>query len=287
VSPHRLIKSGQRYIKNKLKHYNSFSKINMLKPKNQIHQKDVNNNKINAKEKKQAKNKNLPNVSKKVESLVKIFSNIKNPSEREVVKKVIEICLLLKKHKAQPVLIGGFVRDLILYKFGLKKEISFKDIDLEIFNITPQQVEEVLTKNTDDSLGLVGKSFGVYKLEPGIDIALPRKESKKGVGHKDFATSFFPNLSIEEASSRRDFTCNAIAIDPFSGEILDAQGGVNDILNKTLRCVDARKFADDPLRVLRAMRFAAVLKFRVDEKTKNLCQNIDLSNISNSRIGEE
>ncbi len=237
--------------------------------------------------KNQQKSKNLPDTSKKVDSLSKILASTENLAEKRIITKVLKICLLLKKHKAKPVLIGGFVRDLILHKFGFKKEISFKDIDLEIYNIAPQKMEEVLNKNTDDSLSLVGKSFGVYKLDSGIDIALPRKESKKGVGHKDFITSFFPNLSIEEASSRRDFTCNAIAIDPFSGEIIDAHGGVNDILNKTLRCVDPKKFADDPLRVLRAMRFAAVLKFKIDDKTKKLCQNMDLSNISDSRLGEE
>ncbi len=240
--------------------------------------------------------KNIPNQTRppnkpihpaKVDNFKKIISEISSTRDKEVMQKVLGICLLMKKHKGRPVLIGGFARDLMFKKLGLRSEVDFKDIDIEIYDMAPEILEKALSHDKETELNLVGKSFGVYKMGPEIDISLPRKDSKTGIGHTGFKTSFSPKMSLKEASSRRDFTCNAIAVDPFTGEIIDEHGWVNDILEKKLRCVDKSKFAEDPLRVLRAMRFASVLEFEIEEKTKELCKKIDLSELSNSRIGEE
>lgn len=238
--------------------------------------------------------KNIPkqkptpaNHPMKVDKFQNIIKSTPSSSDQKTMKKVYGICLLMKKNKGRPVLVGGFVRDLILKKLGQRKEVSFKDIDIEIYDLHKEEVEGALSAESDELVSTVGKSYGVYKIGNEIDVSLPREEEKVGSGHKGFKTSFSDKLSIHQASSRRDFTCNAIAIDPFTGEIIDSHNGVSDILEKKLKCVDAKKFAEDPLRVLRAMRFAAVLGFDIEESTKKVCQKIDLSELSNSRIGEE
>ena len=112
----------------------------------------------------------------------------------------------------------------------------------------------------------VGESFTVYKVA-GLDVSLPRRESKTGRGHKGFAVEGDPHLSIEDAARRRDFTINAIARDPLTGAILDPFDGRADLQARRLRVVDARTFGDDSLRVLRALQFAA--RFDLDRRRRH------------------
>ena len=95
---------------------------------------------------------------------------------------------------------------------------SRKDLDIEVFGI-PQDALLPLLK----SLGRVepvGQAFPVYKLG-AIDVALPRRESKTGRGHKGFTVEGDPSMSFDEAARRRDFTINAIGWDPLTDEYLD------------------------------------------------------------------
>ncbi len=232
-----------------------------------------------------AKQSNLPKIT--VLTLKEIIDQTVSVPDKKTMQKVLDICALIKKQNGRPILIGGFVRDLVLKKFGQKSEVDFKDIDIEIYDIKPDVLESTLSEDESTTPNLVGKSFGVYKVGANIDIALPRKDSKTGEKHSDFKTKFDPKLSFKIASSRRDFTCNALGLDPFTGEIIDEHGGLKDILEKKLKHVDNKKFSEDPLRVLRAMRFASILGFSIDTKTKTLCQQIDLRFLSASRIGEE
>ena len=75
---------------------------------------------------------------------------------------------------------------------------------------------------------------------------------------------FSPDISLKEDLERRDLTCNAIAFDKESGEYIDPFGGIKDIQNKILRCVNETHFIEDPLRVLRVCRFSAQLDFDVE-----------------------
>ncbi|MCV4783896.1 hypothetical protein OFM36_31140, partial [Escherichia coli] len=67
------------------------------------------------------------------------------------------------------------------------------------------------------SLNIVGEAFAVYKLGNNLDISLPRRERKSGRGHRAFIVEGDPDMSFEEACSRRDFTINAILKDPLTG----------------------------------------------------------------------
>ncbi len=172
--------------------------------------------------------------------------------------------------------VGGFVRDRVR-----KKEN--KDVDIEVHGIYPRELEEIL-----DSLGeriAIGESFGIYNLKGySIDIAMPRKEEKRGLGHRDFDICVDPFLGTYKAAKRRDFTMNALMENVLTGEIIDHFGGVHDIEEKTIRHIDDVTFAEDPLRVLRAAQFAARFGYDVAEETIALCSKMDLSALPKERI---
>lgn len=167
--------------------------------------------------------------------------------------------------------VGGCVRD---YFLGL----SSTDFDIEVYDL-----DEAVFAQLMEQLGAVraGKSFHVYKWK-SFDLALPRTETKTGVGHTAFATA----LAKEEkrASMRRDFTMNALMINIFSGDLLDFWGGLDDLQAGLLRLIDAGKFAEDSLRVLRAMQFAARFAFKVEASTVQVCRGIGLDDLSKERV---
>jgi tRNA nucleotidyltransferase (CCA-adding enzyme) len=132
----------------------------------------------------------------------------------------------------------------------------------------------------------VGESFTVYKIAD-IDVSLPRRESKVGRGHKGFLVQGDPSLSVREAARRRDFTINAIARDPLTNEILDPYEGRHDLDARVLRMVDARTFAEDSLRVLRGVQFAARFGLTMDPATAALCRTTALDDLPAERIWGE
>jgi tRNA nucleotidyltransferase (CCA-adding enzyme) len=174
-------------------------------------------------------------------------------------------------------IVGGWVRDRLL---GL----DCKDIDLEVFGLGAAALKPLLARF--GSVNTVGESFTVYKVAD-LDVSLPRRESKVGRGHKAFAVTGDPALSIEEAARRRDFTINAISWDPLTGEYLDPFDGRADLARGVLKAVDPRTFADDSLRVLRAIQFAARFEFAIDAGTKALCRRIDVDDLPAERIWGE
>lgn len=173
--------------------------------------------------------------------------------------------------------VGGAVRDMLLHK-------SCQDRD---FVVTGGTEKEML------ALGFkkVGKSFPVFlHPETGEEYALARREVKSGLGHCDFKFEFTPDITLEEDSLRRDFTCNALYRNPDTGEILDFHQGRDDIKKRVLRHI-SEHFAEDPLRVLRMCRFAAQLEFAVAPETMALCRRMveegALAHLSRQRIWQE
>ena len=173
--------------------------------------------------------------------------------------------------------VGGFVRDRLLKR-------ASKDLDIEVFGIPQDKLQALL-----QSLGKVvpaGQAFPVYKLGD-IDVALPRRESKTGRGHKGFTVEGDPSMSFEEAARRRDFTINAIGWDPLTDEYLDPFSGRKDLDLRVLRVVDRETFADDSLRVLRALQFAARFELTIDPDTARICASIALDDLPAERIWGE
>jgi tRNA nucleotidyltransferase (CCA-adding enzyme) len=168
-------------------------------------------------------------------------------------------------------LVGGFVRDAILGKHP-------KDADLEVYGISQERLEDLLHQLFGDKVVTAGKDFTVYKVNIGedldFDISMPRRESKSGPTRRDFKVTGDPAMSIEEASSRRDFTINSLLADPLTGEIVDSHQGIEDIENHILRMVNPKTFIEDPIRVYRALQFVARMNLTVEPKTKDLIKQM-------------
>lgn len=174
--------------------------------------------------------------------------------------------------------VGGAVRDWLLGEVP-------KDVDVEVYGIEPAELEKMLKEKF--RVEMVGKNFGVWILKGlDIDVSIPRRESKTGLGHKDFSVDADPYLSVEAACARRDFTVNAILYDFIGGEFIDPYGGMKDLKAKLLRHT-SDKFSEDPLRVLRAMQFAARFGFDVAPETVALCSSIRMEALPIERVYEE
>ena len=156
--------------------------------------------------------------------------------------------------------VGGAVRDELL---GL----PVKDRDFVVVGSTPQAM-------LDAGYKPVGKDFPVF-LHPKTheEYALARTERKTAKGYKGFAVHAAPDVTLEEDLARRDLTINAIAKDS-DGKLIDPFNGIADIQAKTLRHV-SDAFAEDPVRILRAARFAArFTEFIVADETLSLMRQM-------------
>ena len=194
------------------------------------------------------------------------------------------IALAARDAGGRALIVGGWVRD------RLRGEAA-REIDLEVFGIPQDRLLALLAPF--GRVEAVGQSFAVYKLVPPgggpgeIDVALPRRESKKGRGHKGFEVHGDPSMSIPDAARRRDFTINAISWDPLTGEYEDPFNGRADLERRLLRAVDPRTFGDDSLRVLRAVQFAARFDFTLDDDTAALCRALPLDDLPAERVWGE
>lgn len=189
----------------------------------------------------------------------------------------------IREYGGRGMLVGGCVRDELM-------GVTPKDWDLEIYGIEPNRLRQILDEfaaSVGEDLNVVGEAFTVYKIGGGLDVALPRRERKVGRGHRGFVVEGDPDMSFEEACSRRDFTVNAILKDPLTDEIVDPFNGQEDIEKKVLRHVSDDSFAEDSLRVLRAAQFAARLEFDVAPETVGLCRTIDVTDLPKERVWGE
>ena len=187
------------------------------------------------------------------------------------------VALAIREAGGRALCVGGFVRDRLL-------ERASEDLDLEVFGIPEDQLPALLT--TLGRVEPVGQAFPVYKLGH-IDVALPRRESKSGRGHKGFIVQGDHTMAFADAARRRDFTINAIGWDPLTDEYLDPFDGRADLARRLLRVVDPATFGDDSLRVLRALQFAARFELTIDADTAAICRAIPLDDLPAERIWGE
>jgi len=185
------------------------------------------------------------------------------------------LCAAVRAAGGRAQLVGGCVRDALLGR-------PATDLDVEVFGIEPSRLVEIVSSHF--AIDLVGESFGVIRLRGlPIDVSLPRRESKRGLGHRGFEIESDPQMDPREAASRRDFTINAIALDPASGALLDPFGGVADLKGRVLRHT-TEKFVEDPLRVLRGMQLAARFELQPAPETIELCRRIEPEGLAPERI---
>jgi tRNA nucleotidyltransferase (CCA-adding enzyme) len=186
----------------------------------------------------------------------------------------IDIAQLVRDEGGRALVVGGFVRDRLL---GLPS----KEVDVEVFGVAEGKLRALLERL--GRVEAVGQQFAVYKLGD-VDVALPRRESKSGRGHKGFVVSGDPSMSFVDAARRRDFTINAISWDPLTDTIIDPFDGRGDLAARVLRAVDPATFGDDSLRVLRALQLSARFELTVDFGTRTLCRGIPLDDLPPERV---
>ena len=194
------------------------------------------------------------------------------------------ISQIAQQHDVQVYVIGGFVRDIFLNR-------PSKDIDILVVGNGPDFAEKVGAHlKTKVS---VFKSFGTAMLcykDLEVEFVGARKESYRTDSRKPIVE----NGTLDDDQKRRDFTINAMAISlskPTFGELIDPFGGINDLEIRLIKTPLAAEetFSDDPLRMMRAVRFATQLNFKIDaeaiEAIKKNKERIKI--VSKERITDE
>ncbi len=190
-----------------------------------------------------------------------------------------EVVKLLQANNIDCYIVGGYVRDHLL-------GVESNDIDIELHGTDYQRAYEIITSITDAKLF---GNFGVISLtDANTEFAIARIETKTGNSHTEFAVDFITDGNLKLAASRRDFTINSIMYDLQNDVLIDNFNGINDLNNKIIKHV-SDAFSEDPLRVLRAFKFAARLGFEIADETYNLCLEIasHLEHLSTIRIENE
>jgi len=187
----------------------------------------------------------------------------------------------MKSAGKQLYVVGGAVRDVLLGKVP-------KDYDLAT-DAPPDKVIKILQSHGRLRLDLTGESFGVVRVKTPEDgeyeIATFREDI--GKGRRPDSVKF---TTIEDDVNRRDLTINALFYDMDTREVVDYVGGISDIENGVIKAVGdpAERFDEDPLRILRAVRFAGRMGSDLDPATKQaILDDNTLSEVSPERIRDE
>ena len=173
-----------------------------------------------------------------------------------------EICRTLRGSGHQAYLVGGCVRDILL-----KREPADYDVATDA---TPERVQELFPRSL-----AVGAKFGVIVVLDESSEAHPLQVEvatfRSDVGYTDgrHPDKVVYSTSPEEDAKRRDFTINGLFLDPLSGEILDFVGGRKDLDAGIIRAIGkpVERFAEDKLRMIRAVRFAARFRYAIESTT--------------------
>jgi len=187
--------------------------------------------------------------------------------------------------------VGGAVRDELLGQ-------ESKDADFLVPGVDMAGLRAALEPHgRTEELVVAGRPVGVRfhprdrsvrkRARGGIELAPPRREVSTGPGRHDFDIVVDPTATVEDDLRRRDFTVNAMARRLSDGTLVDPFGGEHDLDRRVLRTVTPQSFAEDPLRIVRGLRFVSQLDLEPDEQT--LAQMREdapgIRHVSSERIG--
>jgi tRNA nucleotidyltransferase (CCA-adding enzyme) len=168
-------------------------------------------------------------------------------------------------------LVGGAVRDELLGRESKDADFLVQGVDAATLRsaLAPHgKVEELLVAGKPVGMRLYPRDRIVRGLAPaGIEFAPPRREVSTGPGRHDFEIVVDPGAGVTDDLARRDFTINAMARRLADGEVVDPFGGRVDLERRVLRTVSPRSFAEDPLRIVRGLRFVSQLALEPDDAT--------------------
>lgn len=181
---------------------------------------------------------------------------------RNVSRHAIKVCEVLRQHGYEAYIVGGAVRDLIV---GLQP----KDFDVAT-NATPEQVKPLFRRAR-----IIGRRFRLVHVVFGpeiIETSTFRAPSNGGDEHTDEHGRILRDNEFgthEEDAARRDFTLNALYYDPLTEEVIDFHRGVHDLQKRVVRMIGnpEKRYREDPVRMLRAVRFSAKLSATIEPAT--------------------
>jgi len=192
---------------------------------------------------------------------------------------VLSVLNTLRGRGYQAFIVGGAVRDLLM-------KIPIKDFDVAT-DALPEAVEALFPKTVD-----LGKEFGVIAVVSpegvSVEVTTFREESQYNAKRQPTKVKY---TDLEGDASRRDFTINALYYDVFTDRVIDPFGGVKDIQSRCLRAIgDAgERLKEDPLRVLRAIRFSARFDFVMEEDLKKALHQTGslIAGVAKERVFDE
>lgn len=202
---------------------------------------------------------------------------------RNVSRHAIKVCEVLRQHGYEAYVVGGAVRDLIL---GLEP----KDFDVAT-NATPEQIRPLFRRAR-----IIGRRFQLVHVVFGqeiIETSTFRAPASADQETDEHGRILRDNVfgSQEEDAARRDFTMNALYYDPHTEEVIDYHNGVQDLKKRQIRMIGdpVKRYREDPVRMLRAVRFAAKLNGTLDPATRQPISTMAglIENVPASRLFDE
>ncbi|HUQ23478.1 MAG TPA: HD domain-containing protein [Gaiellaceae bacterium] len=193
--------------------------------------------------------------------------------------------------KLDAYVVGGAVRDELLGRPVQELDFVVPGVghaELRAALEPYGRVEDLVVADQRVGARLLPRDQEARALQPsGIEFAPPRVERSTGPGRHEFEIVADAGISLEQDMERRDFTINAIARRLETGEVLDPLGGRADLERGILRTTSPTSFRDDPLRIVRGLRFVAQLGFDPDEDTLRQMREWapQLAHVSGERIG--
>ena len=185
----------------------------------------------------------------------------------------------IAENGARAWIVGGCLRDLALG--GTPADVDMASA------LPPEELARLFERTVE-----VGKAFGTVVVHlGGHDVQVTTFRTETGYSDRRRPDSVEWGTTVEEDAARRDFTVNALYLDPLADELADPEGGLSDLEARRLRCVGepARRFREDGLRLLRLGRFAAALDFEVEAHTLEAAraERHALAGVSGERVAEE
>jgi poly(A) polymerase len=198
---------------------------------------------------------------------------------------IITLAEAFRAQQKQLYMVGGTVRDVLLNRG------QSNDADLAT-DATPEEVKRLVAPTHPTAVVLVGERFGTVRLHYGSDIIEITTFRSERYNPESRKPEVCFGTKLEDDLLRRDFTINALARNPLTGQIIDLFGGRQDLADHILRAVGNepdKRFEEDALRLLRAVRFAAQLDFTIEQETRRaiIRQAARLQKISRERIRDE
>ncbi len=198
---------------------------------------------------------------------------------------IITLAEAFDAQRKQLYMVGGTVRDVLLHRG------QSNDADLAT-DAHPNEIKRIVAPTRPNAVILVGERFGTVRLHYSSDIIEITTFRSERYNPESRKPEVCFGTSLEDDLLRRDFTINAMARHPLTGQIFDPFGGRQDLDAHILRAVGGepdKRFDEDPLRLLRAVRFAAQLDFTIEPETRRsiIRQAPKLQKISRERIRDE